>query len=187
MAEAIERSTRENPVKFLLGLIAPSMREFERIYGVSHSALMQLNAGGFKEPLDRVVNGLHEELVKRGLNMDDELAQAYGTSNLDSAYSLWKKMHRERWASSNAFPRVVAQGKTRPVKRWVDDGWGGPTAFAKALAVPYTMSLNWYRGSRRGVPTEIRRALDDADFDWRTLEDAERRWRERAASKGGES
>ncbi len=176
MTEAIQR---ENPVKHLLKLIAPSMREFERRYDISHSALMQLNAGGFKRPLDRVTEGLAAELRLQGLDMTEELEQAYRTTDLAAAYDLWKKLHRERWAADHDFPRVVAQGKTRPVKRWVDDGWGGPTAFAKALAVPYTMSLNWYRGSRRGVPGEIRRALDDADFDWRALEDAEKRWRER--------
>lgn len=180
MTGAIER---ENPMKLLFGLIGPSMREFERKYGISHSALMQLNAGGFKAPLGRVTLALEGELALQGRNMRDELKQAYGTDSLDSAYGLWKKMHRERWAASNEFPRVVAMGKTRPVKRWVDDGWGGPTAFAKALAVPYTMALNWYRGAQRGIPHEIRRALDDADYVWAELEAAERRWRERAAAK----
>lgn len=181
MREAIEQT---NPIKHLFGLISPSMREFERRYGVSHSALMQLNAGGFKAPLDRVIEALDAELSAKGLSIGAELKRAYGTDDPAAAYTLWKKMHRERWAADNTFPRVVTMGKTRPVKRWVDDGWGGPTAFSKALAVPYTMTLNWYRGARRGTPAEIRRALDDADYDWSVLEDAERRWRERAAAKG---
>lgn len=181
MTEAIERT---NPVKYLFGHIELSMREFERKWGVSHSALMQLNAGGFRKPLDRVTLNLESELALQGHDMKTLLKQAYGTDNLGRAYDLWKKMHREEWALHNEFPRVVAMGKTRPVKRWVDDGWGGPTAFAKSMAVPYTMVLNWYRGSRRGIPGEIKRALDDADFNWHGLEDAERRWRERAAAKG---
>jgi len=180
MREAIERT---NPVKHLFSRIGPSMREFERKYDISHSALMQLNAGGFKTPLDRVTLALEGELHMQGLDMKRELVEAYGTESLTSAYDLWKKMHREQWAADNSFPRVVALGKTRPVKRWVDDGWGGPTTFAKSLAVPYTMVLNWYRGAQRGIPGEIRRALDDADYGWQELEDAERRWRERAEAK----
>lgn len=180
MTQAIDRT---NPVKHLFGLISPSMREFERKYNVSHSALMQLTAGGFKNPIDRVMAGLREELALQGLDMATELRQLYGVDNIDDAYELWKKMHREDWALDHTFPRVVAMGKTRPVKRWIDDGWGGPTSFAKALAVPYKVTLDWYRGSKRGIPGEIRRALDDADFNWHGLEDAERRWRERVLAK----
>lgn len=182
MTEAIER---DNPVKHLLSKLPVSMREFERMYGLSHSAMMQLNAGGFRRPLVRVQLALHHELARQGLDMERELEQVYGTDDLGSAYDLWKKMHREDWAAQHDFPRVVTTGKTRPVKRWIDDGWGGPTAFAKSLAVPYTMSLKWYRGTRQGIdiPREIRRALDDADFNWMGLEDAERRWIERAAAK----
>jgi len=174
----------ENPVKYLFGRIAPSMREFERKYGLSHSAVMQLNAGGFKEPLDRVVAGLENELKMQGLDMNDELMAAYDTESLDEAYDLWKTLRRQAWVDEYEPPRVVKTGKSRPVKRFVDDGWGGPTAFAKALALPYTMSLNWYRGMKRGIPGEIRRAFDDMDYDYHELEDAERRWRERAAAKG---
>lgn len=180
MTEAIERA---NPVKYLFGHLDISMREFERKHDVSHSAMMQLTSGGFRKPLVRVQLALQDELALRGFAMSELLAQAYGTADLGLSYDLWKKMHREEWALHNSFPRVVANGKTRPVKRWIDDGWGGPTAFAKSLAVPYTMVLNWYRGARRGIPGEIKRALDDADWSWHGLDDAERRWRERAAAK----
>lgn len=178
-----QTTEQDNPVKYLIGKLPISMREFERRYGVSHSTMMQLNAGGFKHPLVRVTFGIEQELAAQGLGMRDELAEAYGTADFDEAYDLWKKMHRRGWAAQHAFPRVVSTGRTRPVKRWIDDGWRGPTSFAKALAVPYTMTLNWYRGARRGIPGEIRRALDDADYEWGELEDAERRWIERAVAK----
>lgn len=179
--DTIERS---NPLKHLFSKTSLSMREFERKYGISHSALMQLNAGGFREPLDRVVSGLYSELRLQGIDMPTELYEVYGTESLAEAYDEWKVLTRQEWVDTHKLPRVIARGKTRPVKRFIDDGWGGPTGFAKAMAVPYTMTLNWYRGTKRGIPGLIRHAFADIDFDYHVLEDAERRWREAVVKKG---
>jgi hypothetical protein len=154
--------TPDNPIRALLKLLPISMLSFERKHGISHSALMQLTAGNFERPLDRVVEALKSELLDLSIDMEEELEAWYGTTDITTAYVQWRIAERIRWGSENQWPKIKPRSKRSPVANFIDDGWGGATTFSKALKVPYAAALSWYRADRAATPKAIVEAFADA-------------------------
>lgn len=176
-------STPDNPIRALLKLLPISTLAFERKYGISHSSVMQLTAGNFERPLDRVVEALKIELLDLSIDMEEELEAWYGTTDITTAYQQWRIAERIRWGKASAWPKVRARSKTSPVRNFIDDGWGGATTFSKALKVPYAAALSWYRGERATTPKAIIEAFSDAGGDevLEELETAEAKYKKRQA------
>jgi hypothetical protein len=152
----------DNPIRALLKLLPISMLAFERKHGISHSALMQLTAGNFERPLDRVDEALNSELLDLSIDMDEELEAWYGTTDITTAYTQWRIAERIRWGHENEWPKIKPRSKRSPVANFIDDGWGGATTFSKALKVPYAAALSWYRADRAATPKAIVEAFSDA-------------------------
>lgn len=150
--------TEPNPFDWAIRRLGMTRAEFSRVTGFGKPYLLRVGQGRHARIGDRVAQALYAEAAARGVDLDAELAEAYGVDDIHEAWDGWVLRHRK----AQEIPNPV-KGAGNPFARLVKAA-GGVARMSALLAVPDPLVERYAKGKTPRMPDPIRQALEDMEY-----------------------
>lgn len=148
----------DNPFDWAIKRLGMTRADFSRASGLGRAYLLRVGQGRHSQIGNRALHALYDQAKKRGVDLDAELEERYGTEDLQEAWDRW--VYRHRKAQTIPLP---AKGNGNPFARLVRAA-GSVARMAALLAVPDPLVERYTKGLTPRMPAPIREALEQMDY-----------------------
>lgn len=157
--------TTTNPFTYLRNKSGMTMRQFCDFYKFAKQTLIGMEAGLYPELSERMLETAKDLGKRFDIRIDDELMDAYGTADLQTAYAWWIDSERGKVVPSiRTYNPDQWTDKLSPMHFFVKNTTGSAQGFAKQLKIPPATLMRYVTGKQAEMPSSIERALRAVDY-----------------------